>query len=326
MTHPMRLGKLDNDRLEELVLNKFDKTRPESATVPEVGLYCAMLDLSGDLAILSCDPITSAKLGSLGALTVHVSCNDAAAAGADPVGLLITLLAPPEATFDEIGHLADDIALAAKNVNVDILGGHTEVTDSVTRYVTNTTVIARLSKDRVMRGMRPGDDIVLTKWAALEGSAIIAEDYKELLAQLPETVVTSARAFTKYFSVVPESRIAIRNGATAMHDVTEGGVLGACWEMGYVAKCGMEIDAEKIPVLPETVAICELLSLDPFRLISSGSMLIACQDGKALVYALQNAGIHASVIGKATPGSAVQSNGTLIDPPGADELYRLSSF
>lgn len=322
----MRLGKLDNDRLEELVLNKFKKTRTESATVPEVGMDCAMLDLFGDLAVLSCDPITSAKLANLGSLTVHVSCNDAAAAGADPIGLLVTLLAPPQATFGEIGRLADDIALAAKSVNVDILGGHTEVTDSVTRFVTNTTVIGRLPRDHAMRGMRLGDDIVLTKWAALEGSAIIAEDYRHLISQLPESLIQSARSFTKYLSVVPESRIAIKHGATAMHDITEGGVLGACWEMGYVAKCGMEIDTSKIPLLPETVSICNHLSLDPLRLISSGSMLIACKDGNALTVALENAGIHACIIGKATSGSAVLSNGTPIDPPGADELYRLSSF
>ncbi len=319
----MRLGKLDNDRLEELVLRKFYKTRPESLAAPQIGLDCATLDMGGDFITLSTDPITSAKLANIGALTVHVSCNDAAASGAEPVGLLVTLLAPPTATEDEIARVADDLAAAAASAGVDILGGHTEVTDAVTRYVTCATVIARLRPDRALPGMRVGDEIVMTKWAALEGSVIIASDFADRLSLLPASVLEGARSFSDLLSVVPEGRIAAEHGATAMHDVTEGGVLGAAWEMAYVERLGVLIDPFKIPVKPETQAICDLLGLDVHRLISSGCMLIACKDGEEMCRALEKAGIHTTVIGRAIESGMRMPDGRKIEPPAADEIYRL---
>ena len=319
----MRLGKLDNDRLEALVLSKFRKTRPESLGAPQIGVDCATLDMGGDLIELSTDPITSAKLTHLGRLSVHVSCNDAAASGAEPVGLLVTLLAPPYATEKDIGQIADDLAAAARDANVDILGGHTEVTDAVTRFVTNTTVIARIDRTRTLPGPSAGDALVMTKWAALEASTIIAGDYPERISSLGKGVLDAALSFSGLLSVVAEGRIAMDNGATAMHDVTEGGVLGAAWEMAYVSGLGVVVDTEKIPVKPETKAICDLLGLDVHRLISSGSLLIACRDGEKMCSALAEKGVPATVIGFLTDSGMHLPDGTKIEPPAADEIYKL---
>ena len=205
----LRLGKLDNDDLDRLVLKKFRRVRPESLSSPTIGQDCAMVDFGGDLIVLSCDPITSASVAHLGRLTVHVSCNDAAAAGAEPVGLLVTLLMPPSGTMEQIAQIADDLSVAALQANVDILGGHTEVTDAVTRAVTSATVVARQPRDRAMRGMRPGDEIVMTKWAALEGTTILAEDFADRLSLIPTLLLQSARALAGQLSIVPESKIAV---------------------------------------------------------------------------------------------------------------------
>ena len=319
----LRLGKLDNDDLDRLVLQKFRRVRPESLSSPTIGQDCAVVDLGSDLLVLSCDPITSASVAHLGRLTVHVSCNDAAAAGAEPVGLLVTLLMPPSGTMEQIARIADDLSAAAQLANVDILGGHTEVTDAVTRAVTNAAVIARQSRDQVLRGMRPGDDIVMTKYAAVEGTTILAEDFAGRLSSVPAELLRAARALSGQLSIVPESRIAMRNGAAAMHDVTEGGVLGASWELGFANDCAVEIETAKIPVLAETRALCEALSLDPLRLIGSGSLLIACGDGNRLCAALQEAGIPAAIIGKAIAGKTGYVDGAVLEEPHADELYKL---
>ncbi len=221
----LRLGKLDNDDLERLVLHKFRRVRPESLSAPAIGQDCATLDVQNDLIVLSSDPITSASSAHLGRLTVHVCCNDAAAAGAEPVGLLVTLLLPPSSSLEEIGRIADDLSTAAQLANVDILGGHTEVTDSVTRPVTSATVVARQARGKALAGMKPGDEIVMTKSAAIEGTTILAEDFPHLLAAVPAKTLENARAFSGKLSIVPESAIAMQFGAVAMHDVTEGGVL-----------------------------------------------------------------------------------------------------
>jgi len=319
----LRLGKLDNDDLDRLVLKKFRRVRPESLSSPTIGQDCAVVDIGSDLLVLSCDPITSASVAHLGRLTVHVSCNDAAAAGAEPVGLLVTLLMPPSGTMEQIAQIADDLSAAAQLANVDILGGHTEVTDAVTRAVTSATVVARQSRKRTMRGMRPGDEIVMTKYAAVEGTTILAEDFAYRLRSVPVELMQAARTLTGSLSIVTESKIAMRHGATAMHDVTEGGVLGASWELGFANGCSVEIDTTKIPVREETRALCAALSLDPLRLIGSGSLLIACKDGEALCAALVENGIPAAVIGRAIKGSQSFVDGELLGEPHADELYRL---
>lgn len=320
----LRLGKLDNDDLEQLVLKKFRRVRPESLSSPMIGQDCATLDFGGDLIVLSCDPITSASVSHLGRLTVHVSCNDAAAAGAEPVGLLVTLLMPPSGTMEEISRIADDLSAAAQLANVDILGGHTEVTDAVTRAVTSATVVARQTRNAALRGMRPGDEIVMTKWAAVEGTSILAEDFAERLSELPEAMLASARACSGQLSIVAESRIAMQVGASAMHDVTEGGVLGAAWELGYANQCAVDVDPTKIPVREETSRICSMLGLDPLRLIGSGSLLIACESGDRLVQALRSQGIPACVIGRAIEGTVSIAGGSPLEEPHADEIYRLN--
>jgi hydrogenase maturation factor len=242
----LRLGKLDNDDLERLVLKKFVRVRPEPLSMPAIGQDCATLDIGGDLLVLSCDPITSASIAHLGRLTVHVNCNDAAAAGADPIGLLVTLLVPPSCELDDIARIAGDLSAAAQLAGVDVLGGHTEVTDAVTRPVTSAAVIARQKRGAALPGMRPGDDVVLTKSAAVEGTSIIAEDFSQLLSGVDAETIECARNFSGLLSVVPESKIALDTGAHAMHDVTEGGVLGALWELSFANGCGIAAESDKI--------------------------------------------------------------------------------
>ena len=319
----MKLGKLDNDTLERLILSRFQKTRPESFGAPRIGMDYAMLDFEGDLIVTSCDPITSADAKHIGALSVHVNCNDAAAGGAEPVALLVTLLLPPEATEETVAMIAEDLESAAVLAGVDIIGGHTEVTDAVTRVTTCTTVLARTPKAKTLCGAKPGDAIVMTKWAGLEGTMLIASDHADRLDGVPASLVERAKALSKFLSVVPESRIAVRCGAHAMHDVTEGGVLGAVWELAAQTHCGATVDQSAIPVLPETEAIANACGLDPYRLMASGSMLIACENGDRMVEALQNAGIPAAVIGRITERDFAFSDGSPLDPPGTDELYRL---
>ena len=201
--------------------------------------------------------------------------NHAAAAGAEPVGLLVTLLAPPTATEADIARVADELALAAEQAGVEIIGGHTEVTDSVTRMVTCATVLAKAGEHGVLdaRDVRAGNELVLTKSAGLEGAAILASDFSALLSGVPEEALVQARGFFQEVSVVKEGLYAAAHGAVAMHDVTEGGVLGAVWEMAEAARCRVVIDRAAIPIHPATAEIAAALGLDPLRLLSSGASI-----------------------------------------------------
>lgn len=319
----MRTGKLSNDKLDSLILSKFGHTRKEVVCSPHVGVDCAAVDLGGRTAVLSTDPITAADK-NIGSLTVHVSCNDAAAAGAEPIGLLVTLLIPPQGTEEEVGRIADELAEAARLANIEIIGGHTEVTASVNRYVTCATVIARAGKNGIITpaGMKPGQDVIMTKLAGIEGTAVIASDVSERTG-LTQGELEEARGFMGNVSVVHEGLYAAEHGATAMHDITEGGVFGAAWEMAEASGCGVVLYPEKIPIHPITRRICERLCIDPYRLLSSGSMLIACNDGEEMVRGLEENGVPAAIIGKATASGVCTADGMVIAPPEADELYKV---
>ncbi len=322
----MRTGKLTNEQLDRLILSKLRHTRDEVVCAPSIGVDCTAVKFGEELAVLSCDPITAAEKG-VGRLTVNVSCNDAAAAGAEPIGLMITLLLPPSVNEEDIGAVMDEIVEAASAAKVDIIGGHTEVTNAVTKIVTCATVIAKPVGASIIspKGMLPGDDIVVTKHAGLEGALLLAHS-------APDGFLTAAEqaevdTFADMTNVVREGIFAAKNGAHAMHDVTEGGILGALWEMCKASGCGIEFDRKLIPMRPVTKKLCRYFDIDPYKLISSGSMLIAVSDGKALVEGLQAIGVDAAVIGRALSldreCEVFDLEGTVIDPPEADEIYKV---
>jgi hydrogenase maturation factor len=177
-------------------------------------------------------------------------------------------------------------------------------------------------------GLKPGHDLIVTKWIALEGTSIIAKEREaELKKVLPEEFVDTAKRFDRYLSVLPESRIAVAHGVSAMHDITEGGIFGALWEFGEGAGVGLDVDLKKIPIRQESVEVCERYGLNPYMLMSSGSMLIGTSRGAALVCELERAGIPAALIGQATDGRERILRGgeeiRYLDRPQSDELYRL---
>ena len=176
--------------------------------------------------------------------------------------------------------------------------------------------------------VKPGQDIVVTKWIGLEGTAILAkEKEEELLHHFNPQLVHTAQEFSQYLSVIQDARIARKFGVSAMHDITEGGVFGALWEMAEGSGVGLDADLKAIPIRQETVEVCEYFGLNPYQIMSSGSMMIATDDGHGLVRALKQAGIHAAVVGRATDGNdRILRNGEdvrYLDRPQSDELYKV---
>lgn len=234
-----------------------------------------------------------------------------------------------EMILDKIKHVRKEVILRPKNV--DIMGGHTEITASVTRVVIITTAVGKVLKDKLITssGAKEGDNILLTKTAGMEGTAIIAHDKeKELLEKIDKSTIERAKAFINDISVVKEGIIAGKFGISAMHDVTEGGVLGAVWELSEASEKGILIYEEKIPIALETKKICEYYSIDPLKLISSGCMIITVKDGDGLVKELNSKGIQATIIGEVTKGSdkIIYRNNRklLIEQPETDELYKVT--
>lgn len=316
--------------MKRSILRQIHTKREEVLLGAAVGEDCAAIQLAEDeVFVLSADPITGTA-EDIGYLAVQVTLNDLASAGAEPIGVLLTVLLPAEITEPEIRQMVQQAEEACSRANVQIIGGHTEITTAVTRPVITATGVGKAKKGGLIStsGAKAGMDIVITKWIGLEGTSILAKEKKrELLSRFPESFILKAQEFDQMLSVVPEAAAAVRSGVGAMHDVTEGGIFGALWEMAESSGVGLEIELKKIPVKQETIEICEFFGINPYELISSGSMLMAAADGNRLVMDLKRAGIVACVIGKATGGNdrviCNEEERRFLEPPKTDELYKV---
>jgi hydrogenase expression/formation protein HypE len=324
----MKEGKIPPELLKSLVFNNIKVKSKEVIMRPEIGEDCAAIDFGSYACILSTDPITGAEKGA-GTLAIHISCNDVATCGVRPVGIMVTILAPTTTTEEDIGRVMKEAGEAAAALGVEIIGGHTEITSAVNRIVISTTAVGKMLKDKIVRssGAQTGDDVIMTKWAGLEGTAIIAADKEAVLAgKLSLGEIETAKSFIEQISVVEEGVTAGEFGASSMHDVTEGGILGAAWEVAESSSKGVDIYIDEIPVREVTRKLCNVFGIDPYRLISSGSMLITAKNGVELVRILGEKGIPSAIIGRITDqGRNIIKNGEtlLLSPPDVDELFKV---
>ncbi|MBP3702951.1 MAG: AIR synthase family protein [Lachnospiraceae bacterium] len=326
----MEIGKIPENVLKRSVFKKLNIKREEVLVHPGIGEDCAALQVAADeMIVLSTDPITGAAT-EIGSLAFHVTANDIASAGAELIGMLVTIILPPESTEAMLKEIMESLTNLAQQHKVEIIGGHTEVSAVVNQPLVSVTGVGKVKKDRLITtgGLKPGDDIVVTKYIGIEGSSIIAHEREERLReQFSEDFIERVKSFGDMLSVLPEGRIAAELSASAMHDVTEGGIFGALWEMAAASGVGLEIDLKAIPIRQETVEICEVFDINPYMLISSGSMLIGTSRGTRLVSELEKAGVPAVVVGHATVGNdRVIINGDekrFLEPPKVDELYKI---
>jgi len=274
---------------------------------PAYGEDSAIIDMGDFVLVAHSDPITEA-VERAGWLAVHVACNDVAVRGAKPRWLLPVLLLPegcPERVLDELTAQMDQ---AAREVGAMIVGGHTERTPGLDRPIISMTALGVAPKDRFIRtsGAQPGDVVLMTKGAAIEGTAILATDFARELAEagVPGQVIERARGFMAEISVVPEALALAEAGVNSMHDPTEGGLLGGLAEVAYASGRLVEVWEERVLIRPETKVICTALGVDPLRLIGSGC-LVATLPGDRLEEAqraLERVGVEWAVIGQVREG------------------------
>lgn len=324
----MRAGKLNWDNLNFILKKNRGMKRDEVKITNGIGEDCAVLDFGEYDCVISTDPITGTS-NNIGRLAVNVNCNDIASCGVEPFALMVTILVPEGSMFQEIEKVMNDISNEAKRMRVEIIGGHTEVTSSVNQLIVSCTVLGKCKQNSAIStsGARVGNDIVITKAVGLEGTSIIISDnLKRCEKILSQQEIIEGIDYVDELSVVKEGIISGEFGVDAMHDITEGGLLGAVWELATASNVGFYLYKDKIPVREITKKICKEFSIDPLGLISSGSMLIATDDGEELIRILKKSGINASLIGKIT-----KENGILYDkgrnievpPPKRDELFNI---
>jgi len=277
-----------------------------------VGEDAAAVSFGNCLLVAKTDPITFAT-DHIGWYAVNVNANDVAASGARPAWFLASVLLPTTWNECEAERLFDQLIAACRELGVTLVGGHTEVTYDLSRPIVVGCMLGEAGPQGIVRtaGAKPGDDIVLTKGIAIEGTALLAREAGQQLTKRGVDAALIARAkdllFSPGISVVREAQVACQSTSLhSMHDPTEGGLATALLEVGVAADVGMRVDREAIPVLPETEAICKALGLDPLGLLASGALLITLAPAgtPALLSALRQAGIAAWRIGVVTEAAA----------------------
>lgn len=324
----MKIGKLSSNRLKDTVLSKITKHRDDILVDSAIGEDSAVVDFGDQILAISSDPITGAGQKA-GYLAVHIACNDIVATGAKPIGIQVVLLLPEEITDNEIKEIMTEIDETSKEINVQILGGHTEVLSHVDKPIIIITAIGKAEKNNYVAtsGARLGDDIIITKGLGLEGAFILANDYSNILLErgVSQKVINKAKSFDKYISVLKEGIKAAEIGVNSMHDITEGGLIGALDEVSRASKLGFQININNYAI-PETVTeITDRLNLDPYSLISSGSLLITTSKPDELIKELNKIGVKSYKIGKMIEEGRIINNGKElkdINWDGKDSLWK----
>lgn len=331
--HRFPTGKVPSDALRRLVFGRLGVPTGRLLQGPRVGEDAAVIDMGDRVIVVATDPITGA-IGNVGWLAVHINANDVASTGVRPSWFLCAALLPEGADEGLLDEIMGQIHEACCEVGVSLVGGHTETTPGLDRPILVGFMMGEAERDGYVTtgGARPGDAVVLTKGAGIEGTAVLAQDLAGVLRErVGDEVVQAAASMIRRISVVPEAMKAMEvGGVHSLHDPTEGGLLNGIWEMTEAAGVGVRIVEEAIPVAEETRTICGALGIDPLKLMGSGALLIAVETRKAkeLVSELRGIGVEASVIGmmlKQKSRVLIRTDGSemRIEAVDQDEVYRI---
>ena len=334
------VGKLPLNLMLKYVYPRLGKIDPNVIVGPTVGEDAAIIDLDdGKVLVVHNDAITGA-VKSLGWLAVHIVSNDIAVRGAKPRWFLISLFLPENEVEENIDKIMAQADRAAKEIDVMIIGGHTETTAGIDRPIAGTTAIGLTTKDSYVttRGAKVGDYVIVTKGAGIEGTSIICTDLGNLLREkgVKEEIIENGAKFLEKVSVVREALLLAENKlVTSMHDPTEAGLMGGLAEVAYASKKTIEIHKNRVPISKETEIISSVLHIDPLKLISSGTLVATVPPDKAskALKILEENDVAAKVVGRVKEFNgnlveAYESNGkieVIKTPYMVDELFKLLS-
>ena len=308
MGYNFSVGKIPIGFLANL-LERYAGVDPRVTVGAKIGEDAAVVDMGDRYLVVKSDPITFVT-EDLGYYAVNVNANDIATCGAVPRWFLATLLLPEQGVSEEmLEDIFKQIATACQALNIALVGGHTEVTYGLDRPILSGHMLGEVAKDSLITtaGAKPGDAILLTKGICIEGTSIIARTKADDLLQRgysPE-MIKKARdfLFQPGISVVKDALTACQAcRVNSLHDPTEGGLATALHELAQAAQAGIIIERDKIPVFPESAALCQEYSLDPLGTIASGALLITLppQEAGPVLISLARENIPAACIGHIT--------------------------
>lgn len=310
-----RIGKPPPSRLNQLIKNSLGKHSEKILVGAGPGLDAAVIDLGdGQVMAVAEDPIFPAPklpLDLMGWFTVHIGASDVAVTGVKPEFMTYTLLMPPESSENEAKTIIHSISDAAKELNISIVGGHTGWYSTVVVPIIGGVAVWGFANNNQWispGGAKEGDIILMTKGPAIEAAALLAVLYRDKLTdKLELSVLDQLCSRTDQITVVDDALTAFAAGGVhAMHDATEGGVLGGLWEMSAASGLALHADVDANPIPEDIAQLAEALDFDPWYAISEGTLLaaVAPESVDNIQYEWDKKGIANFVLGQFTKSQA----------------------
>ncbi|MDK2820318.1 MAG: hypothetical protein PWP31_283 [Clostridia bacterium] len=319
------IGKVNDDFFRKAILPNTGAENPNIIIGPHMGIDAAVLKVGDEYLAIAEDPIFPGPTMSpkdFAWITVHIGASDVAVMGIKPQYMTYSLLLPPGTPEDYISELVKYISKYAQELGIKIAGGHTGFYGAVTvPTIGGITVWGMGSEVISPKGAQVGDSVIITKGAAIEAVALIASELDDtLLAKgVSPELIDRAKKRMREVSVVADAEIAVNvGGVHAMHDATEGGLARGLWEVAEASGVGLMIERSKVPLPKDIEAICSHFELNPYEIISEGTLVLTCDPEKeeSLIKAFIEKGIEAAVIGKVIP---VSEGRYWINPSGQKE-------
>ncbi len=308
------MGKFSPADLSDYIFSRTGAANEDLQVGAGYGEDAAAVTTEGGTMVVSTDPISLAadRIGTLG---VAIASNDVAACGGVPEWLVDTIFLP-EPDVELLDEVTAQLDAEAERLGITIVGGHTETVAGLSQPLLSLTCMGFAERYVPTSGVAPGDAVILTKAAGIEGTAVLATDFRADLdaAGVDAEVVADATGFFDDVSVLPEATV-LAPLATAMHDPTEGGVLNGLVELACASGVRIDLREEAVPVRPATRALCTAMGVDPLRVLGSGALLATVPDDEAdgALAALDAAGIDARVIAHAEAPASGDDPGVVYD-------------
>jgi hydrogenase maturation factor len=327
------VGKVPKDILKNVVLNYLGASSESILQGPKIGEDAAIISVEDKVLVFKSNPITGAEQ-RIGWLAVHINANDIAVCGATPRWFMNTVLLPVGSTQNQLDTIMAEMHEACLELGISIIGGHTEVAPGLSKPIVAGFMVGEVPKQDfiISGGAITGDKIVLTKGTGIEGTGILASDFKDRLTPfLREDTLMNAEKMLDMISVVPEALAASKvKGVHSIHTPTEGGVLNGLLEISEASGLGFKVYESNFLIKKETIEISKILNVNPLKLLSSGSLLIVVdsEEVSTLIDVLNKCGVESSVIGDIQSDNRqilVKTDGVEVDVDNVeqDELFRL---
>ena len=309
----MRLkpGKAETQTMQNLLQDQVGAYRTEVQTGPAYGVDVSLIDIGQGMGMALCsDPLS--LLPELGMqesawLSLQLMVNDMATTGFAPMYGQFVLNLPAEMSEEDLNRYWHHIHTYSKAIGLSITGGHTGFIPGMQSSIAGggtLITLAPMEQIRISSKARAGEALLISKSAAISSAGILALRFPNYVRQhIGKAMQEKAAEMFYQISVLEDARTALGDprtfSVTAMHDVTEGGILGGIYEFAKASGNGVRIQAEAIPIEPAQAAVCKLFDLDPLHCIGAGAMLFTCPEPEVaqILHRMQVAGIPCKQIG-----------------------------